>query len=402
MSITIKINENDFPMLKKLKKKDMNEYLLKIFKTGYTIHFPSNNTIEQQIEIKQLEETINNVKSEIIDEINSNNINDKINSLESTLNRLIGISSNSCKKGEFGELLLEEIISQRYGDIVYDKKSHTPHSGDAWLYFPDGKKIILEIKNYNYTVNKDEITKLQSDMITCNIKWGLFVSLNSNIMGMKEMDFHTFTHNNTTYSVIMISNLSTDITKLDLGMQLIRKLIGTLDDMNCFPWIKKDINSSLDELYQIVNKNYILRDSYYSMERDIIKNLSSYHTILRNYQYEIEMKINQLIEKISSITSTIKKSDDYKTILDKHSNKKIISLLVRIVDLAQNKGWILEDSENDINIYNNNSIIGCIKLQAKKIIFNWYDSDISFNFHIGKDKENNYNLNLINQFNKSI
>jgi uncharacterized transporter YbjL len=98
MSITIKINENDFPMLKKLKKKDYDEYLLKIFKTGYTIHFPSNNLIEQQVEMKQLVERIETVKSDIIEEINNSEVSNKINLLELSLNRLIGLSSNSCKR----------------------------------------------------------------------------------------------------------------------------------------------------------------------------------------------------------------------------------------------------------------------------------------------------------------
>jgi hypothetical protein len=155
------------------------------------------------------------------------------------------------------------------------------------------------------------------------MKWGLFVSFNSMIQGMREMDFHTFTHNNTTYSVVMISLLSNDIHKLDLGLMIIRKLIATIDYISNFPWIKKDINNSLDELNSIITKNYMLRDAYYSMERDITKNLSSYHTILRNYQYDIEMKINEIISKISStMKESIIEKDNYNEILQKYNDRK--------------------------------------------------------------------------------
>ena len=47
---------------------------------------------------------------------------------------------------------------------------------------------------------------------------------------MNDLDLHTFVHNNETYYVIMISNLITDIHKLDLGLQIIRKLIINFKD----------------------------------------------------------------------------------------------------------------------------------------------------------------------------
>ena len=34
----------------------------------------------------------------------------------------------------------------RYGDIQFEKKNHIPHSGDAWLYLPDDKIIMIESK----------------------------------------------------------------------------------------------------------------------------------------------------------------------------------------------------------------------------------------------------------------
>jgi hypothetical protein len=140
---------------------------------------------------------------------NKNDLGNKLTNLESSLSKLIGISNNSSKKGEFAEHLLEEIFNKRYGDITFEKTNHIPHSGDAFLTIGDNMKIMLEIKNYQTTVNKDEITKLEYDMIYNNIRWSLMTSFNSSIQGMKELDLHTFTNNNTTYFIIMISNLLT-------------------------------------------------------------------------------------------------------------------------------------------------------------------------------------------------
>jgi len=163
IELTLKLDEKEYPMLNTFKKKELDKYILKIFKTGYQIHFPSTNKIEQQVEYNELIERIETIKDELKDEINNSEMSDKINSLESSLTKLIGISSNSCKKGNFAENVLEEIFNKRYGDIQFQRKSGVAHSGDAWLYLPDGKGIMLESKNYTTTVNKDEITKLQSE-----------------------------------------------------------------------------------------------------------------------------------------------------------------------------------------------------------------------------------------------
>lgn len=399
--IEFKIDETKFPMLRNFKKKELEDYLVKIFTTGYTIHFPSLDKMllcsNQQIELNGLTEKIESIKHELKTEINKSDIGDKLYSLETSLSKLIGISNNSCKKGEVGENVLQEIFSQRYGDITYEKMNNIAHSGDAWLYLPNNMKVILEIKNYTSVVNRDEINKLQFDMIHNHIKWGLMVSFNSTIQGMKELDYHTFVHNNETYSVIMISNLSKDIHKLDLGLQIIRKLITNFENMSTFPWVVQDITNSMNSLNKMIQKNYILRDNYYNMERDIMKNLSSYHVILRDYQYELEQHINEIIAKISNtMKDSVKpKIDNYQNILEKYNNKKILPIIVRLVDIAQNKKWTLE-LDNDILIKHMDTIIGIIKVQAKKIIFNIINNDISISLHLGKDMENKKNLEFIN------
>jgi hypothetical protein len=394
LNITFNLCEKEYPMLNTFKKKELDKYLIKIFKTGYQIHFPSNDKIEQQLEYNELIERIETIKHEIKDEINNSEISDKINCLESSLTKLIGISSNSCKKGNFGENVLEEIFSKRYGDIQFERKSQVSHSGDAWLYLPDGKRIMLECKNYTTTVNKDEILKLHSDMINHHIKWGILTSFNSMIQGMKELDFHTFTHNNETYSVIMISNMSDDVHKLDLGLQIIRKLMGKFDNFDEFPWVVKDITQTLNELNQLVQKNYSLRDGYYSMEREIQKSLSGFHVLLRDYQYDIENKIGEIISKIeNTISSSIvkplinDKSNNFDDLLYKYNDKKMFSILVRFIDVVK-KNWqgYCWDESNDWIIKVKNKTICKVKIQVKKAIINITDNDLTIHLHLGKDK----------------
>jgi hypothetical protein len=234
-------------------------------------------------------------------------------------------------------------------------------------------------------------------MIENYIKWGIMISFNSQIQGFRELDYHTFIHNNETYSIIMISNLSSNISKLDLGLQIIRKLILQLNDKLNFPWLVNDINNSLIELNDIVKKNYQLRDLYYIMERDIIKSLSSYHIRLRDYQYEIEQKITEITNKINS---TMLKSDIIQVnnhdLLKLYQDKKILPLLSRLLDLINEKNWQIKAKDNNIwEINYKNEINGEIKIQLKKIIINIITNDLIISLNLGKDKENIRNLELI-------
>jgi len=385
------LNASEYPHLKMLKKSALNTILMEIFETGYGIHFPPKEYKAQQVEL--------------------NTLVTKLDSFESSLSKLIGLSSNSCKKGNFGENVLEEIFNQRYGDIQFERKSNTPHSGDAWLYLPDNKIIMLESKNYTTVINKDEINKLQSDMITHHIKWGVLASFNSNIQGMKELDFHTFLHNSETYGIIMISNLSTDIHKLDLGLQIIRKLIVCIDNLEDFPWVVSDITNNLNELNQIIQKNYILRDTFYTMEKDIYKLLDGYHIHLRNYQYEIEMKINEIINKIkSTITASIElnKEPDMQNILQYYQDKKIsqlLPLITRLLDIIQQKKWNIEYDLEELyewKIIDNTDDANClfdIKIQRKKIIITTPDNVMTLVLNVSKDVENHKVFDIIQTFN---
>ncbi len=403
IDVTLKLDVKEYPILNTLKKKDLGKILQKIFKSGYQIHFPSTDKVEQQVEYNELKERIESIKEELKEQLSNSEIGDKINSLESSLTKLIGIAANSSKKGNLGENILEDLFSKRYGDIQFERKSGVAHSGDAWLHLPDNKLIMLESKNYTTVVNKDEINKLKSDMINHHIKWGILVSFNSMIQGMKEFDFMTFTHNCETYSIVMISNLSSDIHKLDLGLQIIRKLMSCFDNIDDFPWIVSDITTNLTELGEIIEKNYMLRDNYYLMEKEIQKQLSNYHVILRDYQYEIDKKITDINNKIkttmkNSIESNNKLCDEqqYQNIMDTYKDKKVLPLVVRLIDLAQNKNWKInktEDNEWQLNYKGEN--FGTVKLQTKKVIIMVPSNDISLTLNVGKEKENKQNIEIL-------
>jgi hypothetical protein len=378
IDINLKLNKKDYPLLFKLKKRELDKTIYQILDTGYSIMYPSH------------EKTIENIEK--------NDFNDKIKSLEVSLEKLIGLSSSSTKKGELAENILENIFLQRYGDIEFKNKSQTPHCGDAWLYLPNNKIIMLESKNYINQVNKAEVIKMQNDMITNHIKWGIFVSFNSSIQDMKDFDFHTFYHNSESYHVIMISNLSDDISRLDIALSIIRKLINMYSDLQNFPWIINNIKTELDHLNELLEQNYLLRDNFICMEKDIIRNINNFYTKLRDYQFIMDNKIKEIINKI---TSTMTESVTYKNIdyteLIEQTNKKLLNIITKLTDLFKKKQIIYSKTDNNL-IYKSKAI-AVIKLQNKKISIEFINYDLILNFILGRDSEINQNLIIFENLN---
>ena len=380
--ITFDINIDEFPLLGNINPEMHNEYIKNIFKLGYNMYFPQYQQPEYNHIISKIDQ--------IQDTIKETNIKDYLVSLDTSLNKLIGISSNSNKKGNFAENVLENIFETRYGDIKFERKSSVAHSGDAWLYLPDNTIILLESKNYNTTVGKEELIKLQNDMVTNNIHWAIMVSFNSQIQGMKELDFHTFVHSDTKYSIILISNLSNNILKLDLTLQIIRKLITCTDENVSVPYIN-DINNSLIELNSLIEKNYLLRDTYYTMEQNIQKSLATYYNVLRDYQYDIDIKIKQIINNVKNIINEPIVKNNYDIILETFNDKKTLPIITKLLDIIKIKKWEIniKDTTNWVIMYKDTTICTVV-IQLKKIIVT--HNQIELTFITNKDNQQNFEI----------
>lgn len=374
MDIKLNVSKKEYPLLFKLKKTELDLVVKNIFKAGYECYFP-NKKVKTHIE--------------------NNRLVNKIDTLENVLEKLIGVSSSSMKKGELAENILENIITNKFGDIKYIPMAQVNHSGDAWLNFDSfNQTVMLESKNYTIKVNKDEITKMKNDMITNNIQWGIFVSFNSQIQGYRDFDIDTFNHQGKVYTIVFLSELSKDIDRIDMAIQVIRKLIMNYAKLNSFPWITTKIKSDLDKLNEIINLNYQLRDWFCEMEGSIKNSLNKYYTNLRDYQHKIDISINQIVKNIEgTMEESLNKTEfDYTNYINNYKdNKKLFTILSKIIDKFQEKNIII----NEDNLLINSKIVGTIKIQKKKIYI--YSMKINATSEFGlEDKNNAYNfINII-------
>lgn len=365
----LKLTKKDYPYLFKLRKKELEPLLDDIFKTGYNCIFNEQTKVNTE----------------------NNQIAYKISSLENTLEKLIGLSVNSSKKGELGENLVEEILKKKYSDINYTNMSTVKHSGDAWIKFNDiNDNIMLEIKNYVTKVDKDEIIKMKNDMKTNNINWGIFISWNSSVNNYKEFDIDTFNHQGQVYTIIILTNLSNDIDRIDMGIQLIRKLILNYSNSEKFPWVTNKIKSDLDKLNEIIQINYQLRDWYDEMEKSIKLSLNKYYSKLRDYQLEIDTLVKNITLNINGTMeeSLCINNYDYHSFLENYKdNKKIFPILTKIIDKFKEKNIFIDN----FILLKNEKTIGLIKVQCKKIFININKYSMTLEFS-GDDNHETLNL----------
>jgi hypothetical protein len=332
-----------------------------------------------------------------------------LSELNLTLHKLISISSNSTKKGGFAECILENTFKNRYGDIRYEATNQSAHSADAWLHLPDEQIIMLESKNYTNTVAKKELAKFENDMITHNIHWGILISYNSGVSGLRDLDYHIFSHNKKTYTIFVISNIQNvdDFHRLlDLGLQLIRRQMQIVKENISIDYVVEDITNAITELNKLISKNNILRDAFYNMEKSIHKSTYEYLHILRDYQYEIEELIMNVIKKVDIVKYDTKASImDGINCLPNQSKEEISLITSRIIDVCYKNNCEVSKSDNNdpiskINIINKKTEIqiGTIKIQTKKVIVFLNQNDLEISFCIGKESTIVKNLEILHNY----
>jgi hypothetical protein len=366
-NVQLTISKDKYPRLFDMLKKEREKKILEIFDYGYNKLFP-------KIDVKN----INNENVDILIPV--------VSELTSRLDMLMGIGNNSAKKGELAENVLEELINKKYPMYEYQSKSKTPHCGDGWLIIKD-KTIMMESKNYTSSVNKEEVVKMQNDMITNNIRYGIFVSWQSKVQTFKDLDFFVFENNKTIYNIFIISNLNEYLPLIDIAIQFMVKLtLQNENNISSYQYCEA-VKEDISELVNIININKNLIDNYWSLSKNINEELFSFEKKLRNYNITIDTIINNIVDKINN--KVVKKINYQNLKIINVINPKLKENLHKIINIFINKIKNINIIENEdlLIIMDNNNDIATIKINKTKIIININDITININ---DKTNQNTY------------
>ena len=296
-------------------------------------------------------------------------INTNIEQLNTTTKEIYGISKSN-KKGDILENTIEDIIKNSFADYSYTNTSGTAHNGDGLLESPSGLKAIVELKNYTHTVNTEQIEKLKYDMKYTGIKYALMLSTNSAIQGKKTIDIEVFVHEDSTYTIVYIGYIFSELHKINSGIALLEhlfKLDIVSHDKNITKSIHNLISDDLEKLSVLVGSLSQLKNKFLNMEKIFKDQLESFYISFRETEYNIKLSIDKIWSEIDHKFDIILTSNEH--ILEKLSYTKTYSLLSKLVETVFDPEQInlLINSEGAIELYLSNKKIGYIKQVSKRL-----------------------------------
>jgi hypothetical protein len=227
------------------------------------------------------------------------------------------INKTSISLGDDGEQIFEN-LADTFKDFVgykIENKAKQSHKGDFHLYFQDFN-VLVDSKNYSGSVQKKEITKIESDlMINDNVHFAWLVSLNSNIC-----DYNRFP--------IMTKWITTDV-----GVKCILFINNLLDH--------KEPRNILRQAWVICNEFIHLTKKVYKEDGE----LEEYRRM--NLVYKMQ------IEKLQERAAEIRRSVNTSYNILKHMDNDIIELLSLVSDKIVNEKF---QSNNKIREWWNDNV----------------------------------------------
>lgn len=296
-NINVSISKNKYKLLDKIGEDKLEYVIDEIFELGYSQYMK------------------NFIKSDLVNEFQLQSYPIQTNS--SKLINNITESKFSTLKGSMGEDLVMDIIIDKFNNMCVDNTSKIPHSGDIQVRLPSGNLIIVEVKNYNKTIDQEQIDKLKFDMMFNNVRGAIFISLNSGIVGKKKFDLEIFKHNSNDCYILFLpysmhkiipdkknmishTDMNDSIYNLSIKIEYGICVIQNILDKSTYIINNKNIsNADLDFMVSQFNLIYgefkTIKNSMRKLDENIRKSLDSHKNTIIEFENNIVSKINNLI-----------------------------------------------------------------------------------------------------------
>tara|TARA_B100001094_G_scaffold150903_2_gene146107 strand:+ start:1956 stop:3197 length:1242 start_codon:yes stop_codon:yes gene_type:complete len=361
------LNEEDISFLENFdgEKRD------KILRTAITIGLKSIQMSEVNMDCHSYFDPLKS----IIENSNQQNT-EKIGDIDDKLDALLHIRTNSSRKGRLSEDLCIQRLIQRYPSWDISDVTYIGHEGDCRAKTPFGE-LLYEFKSYDTNVNREQINKFYKDLETTGIKYGIFVSNTSGIVGKKDLEWEII---NKDTLVIYISNTGFNGQGCIVATELLIALIenNIMDKEN--HWLLHQ-NYETDEIYRNLvdtlddyrSNNEIIFNlrkqvkEYRSKNNSLIDNLES--TIFRlslNTENNFS-KMLGLVENIKSKQTIVKTFDLDEFIVNHNFNDKFIHCFKELNKIIENLGLTIHTCDNEWLLYKDDLEIAKTKVLKSKI-----------------------------------
>ena len=245
----------------------LNNIENKISNVIHNIQQPLYSTLSASEE--RLSTSINNLKETTLTTVS------KQDKLFGELEGFLGKYKSSTHKGKVGEEQLCSLLNSIYNNAEITNTTWQKAAGDFLVKRLDKPDIMIENKEYNYNIPKEEISKFIRDIEALNMS-GIFISQHSGIAFKQNFQIDINNGN----ILIYIQNCNYDSDKVRLAFDIIDNLSNKLKDININD---ENINISKD-IIDGINEDY----------RSFITNKETLHTILRDFTKKMNTQIDDL------------------------------------------------------------------------------------------------------------
>ena len=391
VQITFELDNSAYPGLEEFDQGELNLMGKKLFVEWYkktygsglesTQQTQANPSLDLEVMSSRLSSQFTTTMSTLMGSLNSN-----LEQISSTTKELYGISKSNKKGGVF-EDSIENIFASSFVDYAYTNTSGQAHHGDGLLESPSGLKAIVELKNYSYTVNSDQIAKLKYDMKYTGIQWGLMLSTNSSIQGRKSIDIESFDQDGTQYCIVYISHAYGEPHKLNTGIALLEHLFqmakvsgsNQSQTQTQITKLHELIEADLSQLADLIDTFAQLKTRYLNMEKLFKDQLDTFYLHLRETEINLKQSIDKIWKRIDmQFVPFISEPSDQ--VLSKFSGYKGYGILVRIYEevLEPADIHLLASSQDPTQalLFFQSKQIGLIKMVSKRVDIQFEVPDI--------------------------
>lgn len=386
-------NLEDIQYLENIKLDDKEN----ILKTALTIGLKSLQMSEMKLDCHSY---IDPIKT-LIDDSNTDH-NHLLTNIDDKLNDLLHLKNNSNRKGKLSEEICIQLLNKKYPKWSFINISQESYEGDCRAIETEIGQILYEFKCYDTNINRDQIHKFYRDLEYTGLKYGIFVSNTSGIVGKKNIDWEI--HNDKL--IIYVSNMGMN----GYGCIIATELLLALLSVNIFDKEKNWLYSQNIDL-NIIQENLIgYLDNFKNNCESITKHkflireqrdkINSCLEILEKDIFQIELNSNNIFESMLNMIDEIHIEkcpfsdipiDKY---LDTIQNKKFKFYLQRCLDLS--KKLEIKIKGNDLYFTHDKKIISYTKINKSKIdlYFPIYNDNININIKYEKFKNNEIIIEL--------
>jgi hypothetical protein len=228
-------------------------------------------------------------------------ISNRIDRMNEQVENIFSIKGSSNVKGKLGENLIATHIATAFPHYEVNDMSNTGHEADFHVVTDFGK-VLLEIKTYTVSVNREQIEKLYNDIKRTGIKYAIFLSTTSGIVGKKNISWEVYGDNNTIILYFPNSSLSSaGITFSFLFLKALVQLGIDKESSNTFYKSEEELHSILSmfndfytDLTGVLDKQTRLRYDIGSTKNSIDKLMDE----LYKECFELELEQKRALESI--------------------------------------------------------------------------------------------------------